>query len=176
MLMICQQDQVGAVGAKLFYPDHTIQHAGVILGLGGIAGHLYCTGSGDVPGYMGKLVSVQELSAVTAACMMMKRSAFEKAGGYDETLAVAFNDVDLCMSVRKEGYKVVFTPYAQLTHYESKSRGLEDTPQKQKRFASESARFREKWETELKEGDPYFSPNLSLKHGYCAPVGSDFAL
>ena len=176
MLSICQQPQVAIVGAKLFYPDHTIQHAGVIVGMGGIAGHLYCTGDGNDTGYMGKLISVQELSAVTAACMMMKRTSFEKVGGYDESLAVAFNDVDLCMKVRAIGEKVVFTPHAQLYHYESKSRGLEDTPAKQKRFLAETERFKEKWQKELDAGDPYFSPNLSLEHGYCAPRGSDVML
>ena len=176
MLMICQQDQVACVGAKLFYPDHTIQHAGVILGMGGIAGHLYCTGNGEADGYMGRLISVQDLSAVTAACMMVKRSSFDKVGGYDESLAVAFNDVDLCMKFRKEGEKVVFTPYARLIHYESKSRGLEDTPEKQRRFRQETTRFKEKWSRELEAGDPFFSPNLSLDHGYCAPRGSSLEL
>ena len=167
LLMICCQDGVGAVGAKLLYPDGTIQHAGVVLGLGGIAGHVYCQGDGEEAGYMGRLISVAEVSAVTAACMMVRRTSFEQAGGFDEDLAVAFNDIDLCLKLRQQGEKVVFTPRACLVHYESKSRGLEDTPEKQLRFASESARFRGKWHDILENGDPYYNPNLSLTEGDC---------
>ena len=168
MLQICQQKGVGMVGAKLYYPDDTIQHAGVVLGLGGIAGHIMCKANRDEIGYMGRLVSVQEISAVTAACMMMKASVFCDAGGFDEELRVAFNDIDLCMQVRRMGEKIVFTPYAELYHYESKSRGLEDTPEKQLRFGKEVKCFKRKWERYLLKGDPYYSPNLSLKEGDCS--------
>lgn len=156
------------VGAKLYYPDDTIQHAGVVLGLGGIAGHIMCKANRDEIGYMGRLVSVQEISAVTAACMMMKASVFCDVGGFDEELRVAFNDIDLCMQVRSMGEKIVFTPYAELYHYESKSRGLEDTPEKQLRFGKEVKCFKRKWERDLLKGDPYYSPNLSLKEGDCS--------
>ena len=168
MLQICQQDGVGMTGAKLYYPDDTIQHAGVVLGLGGIAGHIMCKARREDIGYMGRMVCVQEISAVTAACMMVKTSVFKKAGGFDEELRVAFNDIDLCMQVRHMGQKIVFTPYAELYHYESKSRGLEDTPEKQLRFSKEIKCFRRKWERELLNGDPYYSPNLSLKEGDCS--------
>ena len=162
MLQICQQKGVGMVGAKLYYPDDTIQHAGVVLGLGGIAGHIMCKANRDEIGYMGRLVSVQEISAVTAACMMMKASAFCDAGGFDEELRVAFNDIDLCMQVRSMGEKIVFTPYAELYHYESKSRGYEDTPEKQLRFKGEIETFQSKWQKELDEGDPYYNRNFPM--------------
>ena len=168
MLQICQQEGVGAVGAKLYYPDDTIQHAGVVMGLGGIAGHIMCKAPREEIGYMGRMVCVQEISAVTAACMMVKTSVFKKAGGFDEELRVAFNDIDLCMQIRHIGEKIVFTPYAELYHYESKSRGLEDTPEKQLRFSKEVKCFRRKWDRELLKGDPYYSPNLSLKEGDCS--------
>ena len=168
MLQICQQRDVSIVGAKLYYPDDTIQHAGVVLGLGGIAGHIMCRASREDPGYFGRMVSVQEISAVTAACMMMRTEDFRRAQGFDEGFTVAFNDIDLCMKARAMGKKVVFTPYAELYHYESKSRGLEDTPEKQFRFDKEIARFREKWGGELAKGDPYYSPNLSVTEGDCS--------
>lgn len=168
MLQICQQKQVGMVGAKLYYPDDTIQHAGVVLGLGGIAGHIMCRASREDAGYMGRMVSVQEISAVTAACMMVKTQTFWAVEGYDETFCVAFNDIDLCMKVRAKKQKVVFTPYAELYHYESKSRGLEDTPEKQFRFDKEVKRFEEKWGAKLAKGDPYYSPNLSVTEGDCS--------
>ena len=168
MLGYCQRQEVGIVGAKLYYPDHTIQHAGVVLGMGGIAGHILCQASGDEPGYNGRLVNVQDMTAVTAACMMVKKSVYEEVQGLDESFKVAFNDIDFCMKVREKGYLVVFTPYAELYHYESKSRGLEDTPEKQMRFAGEIKKFQEKWEAELKKGDPYYNPNLSLQEGDCS--------
>lgn len=168
MLQICQQTGVGAVGAKLYYPDDTIQHAGVVLGLGGIAGHIMCRASGDDPGYFGRMISVQEISAVTAACMMVKKQEFDAVGGFDETFCVAFNDIDLCMKLRAAEQKIVFTPYAQLYHYESKSRGMEDTPEKQFRFDKEISRFKEKWASQLEKGDPYYSPNLSVTEGDCS--------
>lgn len=168
MLQNCQQENVAAVGAKLYYPDDTIQHAGVVLGLGGIAGHIMCRASKEDPGYFGRMISVQEISAVTAACMMVKKSDFDAVGGLDETFQVAFNDIDLCMKFRAAGKKIIFTPYAELYHYESKSRGLEDTPEKQFRFDKEAKRFQEKWAQQLEMGDPYYSPNLSVTEGDCS--------
>lgn len=168
MLQNCQQEDVAAVGAKLYYPDDTIQHAGVVLGLGGIAGHIMCRASREDPGYFGRMISVQEISAVTAACMMVKKSDFDAVGGLDETFQVAFNDIDLCMKFRAAGKKIIFTPYAELYHYESKSRGLEDTPEKQFRFDKEVKRFQEKWVQQLEMGDPYYSPNLSVTEGDCS--------
>ena len=168
MLQNCQQENVAAVGAKLYYPDDTIQHAGVVLGLGGIAGHIMCRASKEDPGYFGRMISVQEISAVTAACMMVKKSDFDAVGGLDETFQVAFNDIDLCMKFRAAGKKIIFTPYAELYHYESKSRGLEDTPEKQFRFDKEVKRFQEKWAQQLEMEDPYYSPNLSLKEADCS--------
>ena len=168
MLQNCQQENVAAVGAKLYYPDDTIQHAGVVLGLGGIAGHIMCRASKEDPGYFGRMISVQEISAVTAACMMVKKSDFDAVGGLDETFQVAFNDIDLCMKFRAAGKKIIFTPYAELYHYESKSRGLEDTPEKQFRFDKEVKRFQEKWAQQLEMEDPYYSPNLSVTEGDCS--------
>lgn len=168
MLQNCQQEDVAVVGAKLYYPDDTIQHAGVVLGPGGIAGHIMCRASREDPGYFGRMISVQEISAVTAACMMVKKSDFDAVGGLDETFQVAFNDIDLCMKFRAAGKKIIFTPYAELYHYESKSRGLEDTPEKQFRFDKEVKRFQEKWAQQLEMGDPYYSPNLSVTEGDCS--------
>lgn len=168
MLGICQQKSVGIVGAKLYYPDDTIQHAGVVVGLGGIAGHIMCRALRSDIGYMGRMISVQEITAVTAACMLVKTQVFWKVEGFDEAFQVAFNDIDLCMKVRELGKLVVFTPHAELYHYESKSRGGEDTPEKQKRFTREVNRFEVKWARELALGDPYYSPNLSLTEGDCS--------
>lgn len=168
MIGQCQRKEVGIVGVKLYYPDDTIQHAGVVLGLGGIAGHIMCRASREDPGYFGRMISVQEISAVTAACMMVKKSEFDSVKGFDETFQVAFNDIDLCMKFRASGKKIVFTPYAELYHYESKSRGLEDTPEKQFRFDKEVKRFQEKWAQQLEMGDPYYSPNLSVTEGDCS--------
>jgi len=163
MLMYAQREDIGAVGAKLYYPDDTVQHAGVILGLGGVAGHSHKTFARDNPGYMHRLRLVQNMSAVTAACMMMRRDVFDEVGGFDEMLAVAFNDVDLCMRIRESGYLIVFTPFAELYHYESISRGYEDTQNKIARFANEINMFKERWADELRLGDPYYNPNLTIK-------------
>ncbi|MBE5870348.1 MAG: glycosyltransferase family 2 protein [Lachnospiraceae bacterium] len=162
MLMFAQRSDVGAVGAKLYYPDDTIQHAGVILGIGGVAGHSHKYFAKEEPGYFARLVVAQNLSAVTAACMMMPKKVFAEVGGLDEAYKVAFNDVDLCMKIRKAGYLIVYTPYAQLYHYESVSRGSEDTPEKVERFNGEVRRFMELWGDELAAGDPYYNKNLSL--------------
>ena len=167
MLGICQQPEVGMVGVKLYYPDETIQHAGVIIGLGGVAGHIFSGVSRYEPSYVGRAIMPQNLSAVTAACMMMKRSVFEQVKGFDEKFQVAFNDVDLCMKTTQEGYQIVFTPDVELYHYESKSRGVEDTGNKQSRFYQEVYRFESKWPDILKKGDPYYNVNLSLEDGNC---------
>jgi GT2 family glycosyltransferase len=162
MLMLCQRKNVGAVGAKLYYPDNTIQHAGVILGLGGVAGHSHKNFQRNDPGNFGKLLYCQNMSAVTAACMMIKTEVFDKIGQFDEQFAVAFNDVDLCMKVRKFGYFILWTPFADAYHFESKSRGLDNLPQKQKRFQQEVLLFRRRYRLQLLAGDPYYNPNLTL--------------
>lgn len=162
MLMFAQRKDVGAVGAKLLYPDNTIQHAGVIVGIGSTAGHAHKGWTRESVGYMGRLTIAQDLTAVTAACVMVPRRVYEEINGLDETFVVALNDVDMCMRIRQKGYLVVFTPYAELYHYESKSRGYEDTPEKKERFAKEAAHFRDRWKKELLQGDPYYNPNLTL--------------
>ncbi len=163
MLMFSQRTDVGAVGAMLYYPDDTIQHAGVVLGIGGVAGHSHKYFPRGDYGYMSRLTIAQNYSAVTAACLMMRRDVWNEIGGLNEDFKVAFNDVDLCMRIRAAGYLIVWTPYAELYHYESKSRGLEDTPEKQKRFESEVRRFLMLWENELAAGDPYYNPNFTLE-------------
>lgn len=162
MLMFAQRKDVGAVGAKLYYSDDTVQHAGVILGLGGTAGHAHKHFNRTHPGYMARASIAQNLSACTAACLMMRRDVFDEVGGLDESFEVAFNDVDLCMKIRKKGYLIVFTPYAELYHYESKSRGNDSTPEKLERFRGEIDRFKSKWQKQLDDGDPYYNPNLTL--------------
>ncbi len=162
MLGHCQRPEVGAVGAKLYYPDGTIQHAGCIIGIGGIAGHMFVGMPGDRTGYLHKASIQQDLSAVTAACMMMKAEAFHGAGGFTEELAVAFNDIDLCLKVRRAGYLVVYDPYVKMYHYESKTRGAEDDEEKIRRFQREIEYMRGHWLDILKGGDPYYNKNLSL--------------
>ena len=162
MLMFAQRKDVGAVGAKLYYSDDTVQHAGVILGLGGTAGHAHKHFGRSHPGYMARASIAQNLTACTAACLMMRRDVFDEVGGLDEEFEVAFNDVDLCMKICKKGYLVVFTPYAELYHFESKSRGNDSTPEKLERFRGEIDRFKEKWQKQLDDGDPYYNPNLTL--------------
>lgn len=162
MLGYCMREDVGAVGARLYFEDGTIQHAGVIVGLGGVAGHCFVGFPHDALGYFGRIQIAQDYSAVTAACIMVKKSVFEEVDGFDEKYAVAFNDVDLCMKIRKAGYLIVYNPYAELNHYESKSRGYEDTEEKVKRFNSEVALFQSRWGDFLEEGDPYYNRNLTL--------------
>ena len=171
MLSLCQRDEVGIVGAKLLYKDKTVQHAGVVIGMGGIAGHVNRTISDKAPGYYGRVKVINNFSAVTAACLMPKKEVYEKVEGLDENFKVAFNDVDFCMKVRKLGLLVIYTPYAKLYHYESKSRGYEDTPEKKKRFEGEIALFESKWKKELKQGDPYFNINLDIYSEQCEIKG-----
>lgn len=163
MLANCQRKEVGIVGAKLYYPDDTVQHAGIVVGIGGIAGNMFVGLKRGYTGYMHKAVIQQDLSAVTAACMMIKREVFQQVEGFEEKLKVAFNDVDLCLKVRKAGYLVVYDPYVELYHYESKSRGAEDTKEKIRRFQSEIEFMRCRWNDILKNGDPMYNVNLSLK-------------
>lgn len=162
LLRYCMREDVGAVGAKLYYEDGTIQHAGVVVGLGGVAGHVFPGYPHDALGYFGRIIMAQDYSAVTAACMMVKRSVFLEVKGFDEGFAVAFNDIDLCLKIREKGYLVVYNPYAELSHYESKSRGYEDTEEKVRRFNSEMDLFVKKWKSFLEQGDPYYNPNLTL--------------
>ncbi len=162
MLEHAQRREVGAVGAKLYYPNYTIQHAGVILGIGGIAGHSHKDYDGKDFGYFNRLKIIQNLSAVTGACLMMRRDVFTQVGGFDENYPYAFNDVDLCMKIREKGYLIIFTPFAELYHYESKTRGYEDTPEKLKRFYKEIELFKHKWGDVLEKSDPYYSPNLTI--------------
>ena len=158
----CMRPDVAIAGARLYYGDDTIQHAGVIVGLGGVAGHAFVGLPRSEWGYMAKAVATQDLSAVTAACMMVKKEVYLDVGGMTEALAVAFNDVDFCLKVREKGWLVVYEPYAQAYHYESKSRGLENTPEKLERFHGEMRLFRDRWKTILEEGDPYYNINLTL--------------
>jgi GT2 family glycosyltransferase len=162
MLQYAQRPDVGAVGAKLYYPDNTIQHGGVILGLGGVAGHAHHWYNRSAYGYFGRLIITQNLSAVTAACLMVRRRVFEEAGGFDERFTLAFNDVDLCIKIRRQGRLIVWTPYAELYHHESLTRGEDDTPEKRERFRSEVQLFVKKWYPLLEKGDPYYNPNLTL--------------
>ena len=164
MLMYAQREDVGAVGAKLYYADRTIQHAGVVIGLGAhrTAGHTHYKQSRENLGYMGRLCYTQDVTAVTGACLMVKRSLWDTVGGLDEGFEISLNDVDFCLKLRKKGYLNIFTPFAELYHYESVSRGLDDNGEKAERYNKESAKFREKWKAELEAGDPYYNPNFSL--------------
>ena len=163
MLGYCMRRDVGIVGARLYYGDNTVQHAGVVIGFGGIAGHCFVQQPRESTGYCHRIICAQDYSAVTAACMMVKASVYAEAGGLSEDLAVAFNDVDFCLKVRSLGYLVVYNPYVELYHYESKSRGLEDTPEKRERFAREIAAVEEHWPKIFETPDPYYNPNLTLK-------------
>ena len=162
MLGNCQRPEVGIVGAKLYYPDNTIQHAGIIIGIGGIAGHAFLGLARAKSGYLHKASLQMDYSAVTAACMMMKAEAFRKAGGFEEKLTVAFNDVDLCLRTVEQGWLVVYDPHVEMYHYESKSRGAEDSEEKLRRFQQEIEFMRTRWIRLLKDGDPNYNPNLTL--------------
>lgn len=161
MLGFAQREDVGAVGVKLYYPDETIQHAGIVVGLGGVAGNRFKSIPKDGHGYFARESMIENLTAVTAACIMTPKSVFDEVQGMDENLAVAFNDVDFCLKIREKGYLVVYNPFVEFTHYESKSRGYEDTLEKKKRFEGEIATFKKKWQNFLDEGDPYYNINLS---------------
>ncbi len=171
LLMYAQRQDVGAVGAKLYYGDKTIQHAGVVVGLGAhrTAGHVHYKQHRQNLGYMGRLCYAQDVSAVTGACLMVKKSLYEAVGGLDKEFAVSLNDVDFCLKLRERGLLNVFTPFAELFHYESASRGPDTDGERAQRYNRESEAFREKWKAVLEEGDPYFNPNFSLDR-------SDFSL
>lgn len=165
LMMYVQRDDVGAAGAMLYYPDNTVQHAGIILKLGyhRIAGHAFHQYPRGGIGYMGRNCYAQNMSAVTAACMMVKTSLYTEIGGFDETYPVAFNDVDLCLRIRAKGKLIVWTPFAEAYHFESKSRGKDDkTDESKARFKADCKRFRERWGKVLEAGDPYYNPNFSL--------------
>ena len=161
--------EVGAVGAKLYFADDTVQHAGIVVGMGGVAGHAHLHFPRDAAGYMHRLRVPHNCSAVTGACLMARRDGFERTGGFAEGFVLAFNDVDLCLQIQALGYRIVCTPEAELYHFESKTRGYEDTPEKLARFHREYRRFVAKWERQLAAGDPYYNPNFRLDR-------SDFAL
>lgn len=171
MVSHMNRENVGAVGVRLYYEDGTVQHAGVIVGLGGIAGHAFREFARCDEGYFYRSVCVQDYSAITGACMMMSKALFDEIGGFDEGLAVAFNDIDLCMQIRSRGKLIVYTPYAEFYHYESKSRGLENTKEKVERFNGEVRYFADKWKRELEAGDPYYNRNLTLeKHDFSLKI------
>ncbi len=163
MIGYVQREDVGICGARLLYPDEDIQHAGVIMGMGGIAGAAFVRTHDSDLSYMHRAKCIQDYSCVTAACLLTKRSLFDEVGGFTEKLAVAFNDVDYCMKVRALGKLVVYNPYAKFYHYESKSRGMEDTPEKLARFHSEILTFGTTWKDILRDGDPYYSPALTFR-------------
>ena len=169
MLEHAQRHDVGAVGAKLLYPNNLIQHAGIVLGIQGdrdykgVAGHSHKYISNRLPGHFFRPHVIGNYSAVTAACLMMRKEIFVEIGGFEEELAIAYNDVDLCLKIRQKGYRIVYTPYALLHHHESYSRGLEDTPEKQARFSRDTIRIRNSWGQVIDSGDPYYNPNLTLE-------------
>lgn len=165
MLGVCHREDVGAVGAKLLYEDDTVQHCGVVVGYHGYATAAFSLIDRNDFGYMGRPRVSWDVSAVTAACLMTKREIFDEVGGFDEDFKVACNDVDLCLKIRSLNKWIVEDVFSVWYHYESKSRGLEDTPEKQARFQSEIARFQKKWPEILKNGDPFHNPNFDLDKG-----------
>ena len=166
MLGYCMREDVGMVGAKLLYNDHTVQHAGVVVGVGGLADHAFKGIHEEDPGYMGRASVTQDVSAVTAACLMIPKAVYEKVGGLDETFQVAFNDVDLCLKVRQAGYLIVYDAEVKLYHYESKSRGAEDTAERFSRFSREMQQLNNRWNILNSRSDPYYNPNLSYTKCY----------
>ena len=178
LLMYAQRDDVGAVGCMLYYPDYTIQHAGIVLGMGAhrTAGHSHYKMAKENLGYMGRLCYAQNVSAVTGACLMVKKKLFDEVGGLSEDLEIALNDVDFCLKLRRKGLLNVFTPFAELFHYESASRGTDVTDKATKdnmeRYNRECELFRTKWKAELDAGDPYFNPNFSLDYSNYVLAGN----
>lgn len=163
MLEHATRPEVGIVGAKLYYPDDTVQHAGVILGIKGTAGHAHRHCARAASGYGHRLLVTQNVSAVTGACLMVRRNVFEEVGGFDERFLLAYNDFDLCLRVRQRGWQIIWTPFAELYHFESKTRGRDDTPQKRERLEREVTLFLHKWGALLEAGDPYYNRNLTLE-------------
>jgi len=182
LLMYSQRKDVGAVGCMLYYEDYSIQHAGIVLGLGAhrTAGHSHYKMDKENLGYMGRLCYAQNVSAVTGACMMTKKALFDEVNGLSEEFAVALNDVDYCLKLREKGYLNVFTPFAELFHYESKSRGSDVTDKASQdnaeRYNKESDLFRNKWKEILEKGDPYFNPNFSLDYSNFVLSGNPKAM
>ena len=160
MVALAARPQIGCVGAKLLYPGGRLQHGGVIVGLGGVAGHAHRLASGSDPGYLKRLCCVQDVSAVTAACLLVRRQVFDQVGGFDERLTVTFNDVDFCLKVHAAGYLNLWTPFAGVVHHESVSRGHDRSPAKARRFAHEYATMQGRWGADLLS-DPYYSPHLT---------------
>ena len=158
-------DGVGAVGAMLYYPTNSIQHAGVILGLGGVAGHQFRSRPRGDAGYYGRGILEQDLSCVTAACMVMRREVFDSIGGFSEQFAVAFNDVDLCLRAREKGWRIIWTPTVEMCHHESASFGEHNAPHRHELFRHEVRAMRAKWGKKL-DFDPFFNPNLSFATPY----------
>ena len=159
----CQRPEVGIVGARLYYPDNTVQHAGIVVGIDGIAANMFPGLPRGREGYYHKAAIQLNYSAVTAALMMVSREVFEELHGLEEELTVAFNDLDFCLRAGKAGYLVVYNPFAEAYHHESKTRGAEDTEEKLRRFGNEIEFIRTRWIDLLKQGDPYYNPNFSLK-------------
>ncbi|MBQ0784760.1 MAG: glycosyltransferase family 2 protein, partial [Amphritea sp.] len=164
MVRQVSRSDIGCVGAKLYYPNDTLQHGGVILGLGGVAGHSHKYYPRNHSGYFFRLKLVQNLSAVTAACLLIRKNVFNEVGGLNEKeLTIAFNDVDLCLKVREAGYRNLWTPYAELYHHESVSRGADDSVKKRARAKKEVEYMRKTWASEL-DADPAYNPNLTLAY------------
>ena len=162
MLALMEKSEVGAVGARLYYEDLSIQHAGIEYGIGGIAGNMLVNLPKGRHAYLGFEACLRDVSAVTGACLMTSKKMYEELGYMDENLAVAFNDVDFCLRIREKGYRIVYNPWIELIHYESKSRGYEDTPEKKERFEKEKNIFINKWKNLLEEDkDPYLNINFS---------------
>ncbi|MCP3901100.1 MAG: glycosyltransferase family 2 protein, partial [Desulfobacteraceae bacterium] len=163
-LEFAQQEQVGAVGGKLYYSDDRIQHTGIVIGMAGIAGPPHHLFQKDDVGYYARSHVIHNVSAVTGACLMVEKELYEAVGGMDEeNFGISYNDIDFCLKLRQQGYRNVFTPYCEMYHFESLSRGYEDTPEKKSRLEKESSVFKDNWSLYFKEGDPYFSPHLSLE-------------
>ena len=173
MLGVCQRPEVAIVGARLYYPDDSIQHAGIVVGIGGhargVAANMLTGIQRKSDGYLHKAAIQANYSAVTAAFLMIEKKVFDEVGTFTEQLSVAFNDVDLCLKTRKLGYEIVYNPYIEAYHYESKSRGQEDSKEKVRRFQTEIEYMRTEWNDILRYGDPYYNPNLTLDN-------SDFSL
>lgn len=162
MIGYCQQEKIGAVGARLYYEDKTIQHAGIIVGLSGIAGNMLVNLPYGEKAYFGREAATRNVAAVTGACLFCRRELYEKVGYMDEELfKVAFNDVDFCLKLLENGYRNVYIPYVELYHYESKTRGYEYSEEKEQRFEKEASNFKEKWKDFLEKGDPYYNKNFT---------------
>jgi len=162
MLSFAVQDEIGCVGARLWYPNERLQHAGVVVGIGGVAGHIHHDLPRSHPGYIGRAVLHQSFSAVTAACLMIRKQVYMEVGGLDENLDVAFNDVDFCLRVHQVGYRNLWTPYAEMIHVESATRGPDTTPKNLIRFQRDSKYMQDRW-GQLLLKDPAYNPNLSLE-------------